>query len=455
MVFCAKILVALATAIVSVHGYELNKRDPFPGWEKQGQCYVTSRVYPVSHKSDTTGVSTGTSTVSQTTSQTASVSSSSLSTSPTDIFASCPAEGLLSCSNTTAVEDLCCFESPGGVVLLTQFWDYSPTTGPVEEFTIHGLWPDNCDGSYGQYCDPSLEITNPGQIVKQFDEGLYEEMTKIWKDESGNDESLWYHEYNKHGTCYSTLKPECYGHDTVDPNDREDVYDYYKTTVNLHKQYTTFEWLVAEGIVPSANATYTLQEVQDALTKHYGYLPYIGCDKNNSISEIWYFHHVRGSIRQDDFVKMDTLTKTKCPATGIKFPPKDPNNTPAIVPPGTLPSTVSNVSGIVALSGTQNGCLTSSGEWSTNSCGTFTFTQLSTGSYYLKSSSGNCGLQGTALKCGSDIAVAFEFNYDSGLITANGSPKFSAASAPSGSSNSQVSAGGAGALVFNLTLKSS
>lgn len=41
----------------------------------------------------------------------------------------------------------------------TQFW--STYTGlesvgqvlPKESWTLHGLWPDFCDGSYTQYCD--------------------------------------------------------------------------------------------------------------------------------------------------------------------------------------------------------------------------------------------------------------------------------------------------------------
>lgn len=35
----------------------------------------------------------------------------------------------LSCHNTTEVEDTCCFNAPGGQLLLTQFWDTSPSTG--------------------------------------------------------------------------------------------------------------------------------------------------------------------------------------------------------------------------------------------------------------------------------------------------------------------------------------
>jgi ribonuclease T2 len=46
----------------------------------------------------------------------------------------------LSCHNTTAVADLCCFNAPGGQLLQTQFWDTDPATGPDDSWTIHGLW---------------------------------------------------------------------------------------------------------------------------------------------------------------------------------------------------------------------------------------------------------------------------------------------------------------------------
>lgn len=52
----------------------------------------------------------------------------------------CPVDAPLSCQNTTAVADTCCFEHPGGQVLMTQFWDTAPSTGPADSWTIHGLW---------------------------------------------------------------------------------------------------------------------------------------------------------------------------------------------------------------------------------------------------------------------------------------------------------------------------
>lgn len=52
----------------------------------------------------------------------------------------CPADSPLSCHNSTAAPDSCCFIYPGGQLLLTQFWDTNPTVGPVDSWTLHGLW---------------------------------------------------------------------------------------------------------------------------------------------------------------------------------------------------------------------------------------------------------------------------------------------------------------------------
>ncbi|KAJ3557068.1 hypothetical protein NPX13_g10005 [Xylaria arbuscula] len=162
---------------------------------------------------------------------------------------SCPADLPFSCSNTTVVEDLCCFEAPGGAVLLTQFWDTAPSTGPSDSWTIHGLWPDNCDGTYEQYCDPAREYTNITAILKAQSPCTLKSMQVYWKDYQGDDETFWEHEFGKHGTCMSTLEPSCYP--SYSPT--EEVGDYFTRAVSLFKTLPTYDWLAAAGIVPVCN----------------------------------------------------------------------------------------------------------------------------------------------------------------------------------------------------------
>lgn len=59
-----------------------------------------------------------------------------LKTSP----ATCPADVPISCQGPSDFDDTCCYNSPGGQVLLTQFWDTKPSTGPADSWTVHGLW---------------------------------------------------------------------------------------------------------------------------------------------------------------------------------------------------------------------------------------------------------------------------------------------------------------------------
>src|ERR1700712_3600002 len=57
---------------------------------------------------------------------------------------SCPADSPLSCHNTTTAPDSCCFIYPGGQLLQTQFWDAVPAVGPIDSWTLHGLWYVDC-----------------------------------------------------------------------------------------------------------------------------------------------------------------------------------------------------------------------------------------------------------------------------------------------------------------------
>ncbi len=191
----------------------------------------------------------------------------------------------LSCHNTTAVQNLCCFNSPGGLLLQTQFWDTNPASGPDNSWTIHGLWPDNCDGTYQQYCDPAREYTNITAILKaDGDTTLLDYMDKYWTSNTGSAESFWEHEWGKHGTCISTFDPKCY----ADYQPTEEVSGFFNATVNLFKTLPSYTWLSDAGIVPSTSKTYTLSEIESALSKHHNNKSvYLGCANTNQLDEIW------------------------------------------------------------------------------------------------------------------------------------------------------------------------
>lgn len=63
---------------------------------------------------------------------------------------------------TLPTYDTCCYPTQG-LVLITQFWntytgnEKNGSVLPKDSWGIHGLWPDRCDGSYGQYCDLSRQ----------------------------------------------------------------------------------------------------------------------------------------------------------------------------------------------------------------------------------------------------------------------------------------------------------
>ncbi|KAJ7286496.1 ribonuclease T2-like protein [Mycena rebaudengoi] len=107
-------------------------------------------------------------------------------------ISTCPITSLPSCSNTTVVSNLCCYEYPGGLLLQTQFWDTNPSTGPSESWTIHGLWPEHCDLTFSENCDPSRAYKNVFSLLSEqgADETL-EFMQEFWKDVNHQDEKFW------------------------------------------------------------------------------------------------------------------------------------------------------------------------------------------------------------------------------------------------------------------------
>ncbi|OTA06464.1 hypothetical protein A9Z42_0072310 [Trichoderma parareesei] len=357
----------------------------------------------------------------------------------------------LSCHNTTAVSDTCRFVYPGGQLLLTQFWDTNPSTGPNNSWTVHGLWPDNCDGTYEQNCDSSRAYTNITAILEESDPSTLDFMKIYWKDYQVNDESFWEHEFGKHGTCISTLEPRCYPN--YEPT--EEAVDFFRRATTLFQTLPSYDWLAAAGISPSTTATYTLAGIQDALTAHHGQNVVINCAKNGELNELWYHYNVRGSVQSGTFVPVEPVgAPSTCPKTGIKYLPKysTPTSTTPIETATHTSSSMSTAtrpsipSGVLTGKGyfyidtsgtTSGGFLISRGTWYRDNGGTpatYTATPDTDGrAFSLNTSKGKCAvLSDFSLSCDSSITTGSSFGWDGTHLLFEGSSTFYATEIPTG-----------------------
>ncbi|KAI0404418.1 ribonuclease T2 family protein [Xylaria palmicola] len=257
---------------------------------------------------------------------------------------------VLSCSSGAepGLVDTCCVETYGGLVLQTQFWntytglEHKGQLLPKDSWTIHGLWPDFCNGSYTQYCDlkrqydpepsPNTTTGTPegkpvkpwkgepiSNFIKRFRKyDLLAYMEKYWTGLNQPSWYLWAHEFSKHATCFSTFDTECYG-PAYAP--REEVPEFFATVATYFERLPTWRWLADAGIAPSNRTAYALADLQGALRAGFGHVPYIGCagprynetraghgsaDAGRTVlGEVWYYHHVRGPVQAADAVPVD------------------------------------------------------------------------------------------------------------------------------------------------------
>ncbi|TGZ85385.1 ribonuclease-like protein T2 [Ascodesmis nigricans] len=346
----------------------------------------------------------------------------------------------LSCQNTTVVSDLCCFNHPGGQLLLTQFWDSEPATGPSNSWTIHGLWPDRCDGTYDSYCDSSREYTNlRSSLISAGENDLVDYMETYWKSNSGTDESFWKHEWDKHGTCISTLETSCYTSYTA----REELIDYLHATVDLFKTRNTYNILSSAGITPSSSKTYTASAIKSALQAAHGKAVTIGC-KSGVFNEVWYHYNVRGSVATGEFVPAaPDGTKDTCSGSVTYRPKSGGGSTPTTTTTNTTPAptstSVPSGSGYLnaVTSGSSKGCLISAGTWYVSgTCATYTAAASGAG-FTLTSSKGKCGVTSGKFVCSSSTTAAV-FTLVGGKLAYNGVSTWYGSAVPSGTTQIDV-----------------
>jgi ribonuclease T2 len=204
-------------------------------------------------------------------------------------------------------------------LLQTQFWDTDVPGSPAHSWTIHGLWPDNCDGTYIEDCDPSRDYDIRDLLTEQGATSTLDYIKRFWLNAGGSDEHLWNHEWSTHGTCYSTLEPSCLPDGS--PEGAEAV-SYVQTIVSLFKTLPTYKWLEDAGIKPSYHRTYTLREILSALEQGSGYTPAVGCSRGQ-LNSVSYYYNLKGSLLDGQFIPINSPKDSTCPHYDIKYLPRE------------------------------------------------------------------------------------------------------------------------------------
>ncbi|KAJ1956597.1 hypothetical protein EC988_001265, partial [Linderina pennispora] len=186
--------------------------------------------------------------------------------------------------------------------------------GPSDAFTVHGLWPDTCDGKMlpSNGCDPQRAYTNISSIIRADSMELHDNMNTYWPSNKGDNNWFWTHEWVKHGTCVSTLEPRCYG---TGYTSQEEVVDYFSTILKLRAKYDIYKALAASGITPTKpeagrrpKNTYTLAQFKAALKDAWGVEPNVKC-RGRRLQEVWLWFKVRG---RDDYYPVAPWGSDSC-----------------------------------------------------------------------------------------------------------------------------------------------
>ncbi|RKP27695.1 ribonuclease T2-like protein, partial [Syncephalis pseudoplumigaleata] len=194
-----------------------------------------------------------------------------------------------SCSAGARNADRCCIPEYG-LFALTLQWNQK--VGAADTFTIHGLWPDGCNGERAPSggCDSGRQYKNVGNIIKSRNGTLYEELNKYWPSDASPNNVFWCvtHEWGKHGTCVSTLNPRCYGSGYT-PN--QDMLDYFTDTLALRSQYDVYGAFVKGGLKPGDKAS--ADQFSAAANKAFGRGITLRCD-GGRLSEVMLYFTVSG-----------------------------------------------------------------------------------------------------------------------------------------------------------------
>ncbi|KAF9334153.1 ribonuclease T2-like [Podila minutissima] len=213
----------------------------------------------------------------------------------------CPVD-VDSCSSASGGVDTCCLPKNGFAKLSLQ---WHTKIGPADVFTVHGLWPDTCEGRIIADCDPSrahdarslfyLDIETRLANYHNAPEDFLDHMHTIWPTSKG-----------------AIDPPRC----LTDHIDDQDVYSYFSKTLELRAKYDLHKALADKGILPGSNPN--AADMHAAFVEAFNVDAQINC-RSGTLTEIYLNFQVRNV---DEYVLIAPNRPGTCKGH-ISYPAKE------------------------------------------------------------------------------------------------------------------------------------
>jgi len=145
-----------------------------------------------------------------------------------------------------------------------------------------------------------------------------------WPSKFDDYDNFWTHEWGKHGTCMSTLDPQCFSGNSQFRKGQE-VNDYFRTALRLRQEFEPYRAMKKAGIVASLDRSrgFTVKDVVAAIQKEYGVDVQVKCQANMIYEIVMYF----APQGRDGYVPIDVPDEIrhKCgkPNAKLGLPPKN------------------------------------------------------------------------------------------------------------------------------------
>jgi ribonuclease T2 len=144
----------------------------------------------------------------------------------------------------------------------------------ASRWTVHGVWPTKIGANGPFFCNSALHF-DPDQLTP-----IMKELQEDWPNIEANTKpnSFWKHEWNKHGTCASSLPL------------LNSVTAYFKQGLQWNQDYDLANVLKKNNIIPNMQG-YNISDIYDTVKAVMGKNPRVECvidgkSKQSLISEI-------------------------------------------------------------------------------------------------------------------------------------------------------------------------